>query len=249
MARLHAKSATIYVDEFDFSGVSNSVELEVQGKLDPVTAFADTDATYLEGKPGCTVTVNGFYSTASPDYDGEMFTDLTAADRRIGVYPGGRTAGNFGYEAVVNIAREPITQAPGTAVLLNVSWQGDTPLFRAQILHTNTAFGGSADGTAYQFGAASASQTVVGVLRLLAAPSGAGNNTMAVKIQSDNAANMASPTDQLTFAQLNQASVALHEVVTAAGAITDDWWRVVLTYAGAGTRTFNILVTFGIRPT
>ena len=249
MSRLHAKACAVYVDEFDFKGVSNSVSLNFENNIAAVTAFADTDATYVEGKAGYTAEVKGMYSIASPDYDGEMFTDLTAASRRLGIFPGGPTKGNYGYELVTNISQSPRKAEKGSVVTCDVTWRGNTPAARGPILDVDTARATSGNGTAYNMGAIGATQTVVGVLRLLAAPGGAGNNTLDVIVQSDALETFLSPTTVLTFTQLNQASVALFAVQTAAGAITDSWWRVNYTYAGAGSRTFSVVLSLGIRAT
>lgn len=246
--RIHAKAADVLVDEFLFDDVTNSVEIEIENTPADVTAFADTDKTYAEGKAKFTINLNGLLSNASQAYDGEMFIDLTSENRQVGVYPeGSRTAGNPGYEGQTDISQAPRVVEKAQAILLNVTWQGDKALARARILHSATAIAASANGTAYQHGAITATQEGVGVLRLIAAPGGAGNNTCIVKIQSDDNSGMTSPTDRITFATLNQASVALHEVLTVAGAITDDYWRAVVTIAGAGSRTFNIIIAFGIR--
>ena len=247
MARIHAKACDVLVDEFLFDDVTNTVTIDLNRSMADVTAYADTDAVYVAGKPGFTIGVNGLWSTLSPNYDGEMFTDLTSEARRVGIYPNAITAGERGYEGDCNISASPRVAPFSAVVALNVTWQGDTPILRSQVLYRNTAFGGpTANGTAYQTGAVSATQKVAGILRLLAAPGGAGNNTLDVTVQSDNAEGFPSATTVLTFAQLTQASVALHEVQSANGAITDDWWRVVLTFAGVGTRTFNLLIIIGI---
>ena len=39
------------------------------------------------------------------------------------------------------------------------------------------------------------------------------------------------------------------EIKTAAGAVTDTWWRAVATYGGGGSRVYGLNVSFGIRPT
>ena len=83
MARIHAKDAVLLVDEFDFSDMIMSTDLNVDNSVGEVTAFADTDATFVEGRTSWTMDVNGLWSTSSPNYDGEMFTDLTAADRLL----------------------------------------------------------------------------------------------------------------------------------------------------------------------
>lgn len=248
MARIHAKSVAHYVDEFDFSGVSNSAALAFNSDAADVTAFADTDMTYVQGKTGFTWDISGMFSTASPNFDGEMFIDLTSASRRVGIYPGGDADGTFGYEGKTLITASPRLATVGGAALMNVSWRGEEPVVRSVILDTNTALAASGNGTEFQYGTIAATRTMVGILRLLSI-GGSGNNTLDVKIQSD-ATGFGSPTDQLTFTQLNQGSGATHEVVTAAGpGGTDDFWRVSYTYAGAGTRTFSVVVAFGSRPT
>lgn len=249
MPRIHAKSVAHYVDEFDFSGVANSAQLDFAGNLAEVTAFADVDTTWVEGKQGFSFSIQGLLDAAASGYDAEMFTDLTATNRRVGVIPGGGTAGNYGYEGATKVSQQARATAINTAIALNVTWRGDTPAVRVVVLDVATAVAATAGGTKYNYGAAVATDTIVGTLRLLAAPGGAGNNTLDVTIQSDADASVGGESTRLTFAQLTQASVALSEVVTAAGAVTDAWWRVLYTYAGAGSRTFSLVITFGIKPT
>ena len=243
MARISAKAAGLLVDEFDFSGVSNSMTLNFAESPAEVTAFADTDLTYIQGKPGFTFDVNGLWSTASPNYDGEMFTDLTATNRRVGIYPGGLSDGVFGYEGATNISASPRVSTIGDAIACNVTWQGASAPFRSTILRYATD-SSSANGTQYPLGTIANTNTIVGVLRLLEI-GGSGNNTLDVKIQSDTS-GFSSATDQLTFTQLNQGSGATFETKTATGpGGSDNIWRVVVTIAGAGSRSFKFIVGFG----
>ena len=243
MARISAKSAGLLVDEFDFSGVSNSMDLSFAESPADVTAFADTDMTYIQGKPTFTFNVNGLWSTASPNYDGEMFTDLTATNRRVGIYPGGLSDGTFGYEGATNISASPRVSTIGDAIACNVTWQGASAPFRSTILRYATD-SSSANGTQYTLGTIANTNTIIGVLRLLEI-GGSGNNTLDVKIQSDTS-GFSSATDQLTFTQLNQGSGATFETKTATGpGGSDNIWRVVVTIAGAGSRSFKFIVGFG----
>ena len=247
--RIHAKAATIYKDEIDYSGVSNGVVIDIDNPPAEVTAFADVDATFVEGKAVFKINLNALFDAVASGFDAEMFSDLTSENRRVGVYPEGRTVGTPGYEGRTDISQAPRTAEKAGAILLNVTWQGDTPLARARILATGTAIASTTTGTKYQHGDLSSTQTGVGVLRLLAAPGGAGSNACVVTIESDADSIAGGETTRITFATLNQVSVALHEVVEVAGAVTDAWWRAVVTISGAGTRTFNLLISFGIRAT
>ncbi len=243
MARISAKSAGLLVDEFDFSGVSNSMDLSFTEAPVDVTAFADTDMTYIQGKPGFTFDVNGLWSTSSPNYDGEMFTDLTATGRRVGVYPGGLSDGIVGYEGATVISTSPRISNIGEVIACNVTWQGESAPFRSTLLRYATD-SSSANGTQYTLGTIAATNTIIGVLRLTEI-GGSGNNTLDVKIQSDTS-GFSSATDRLTFTQLNQGSGATMETQTATGpAGSDNIWRVVVTIGGAGSRSFSLSVGFG----
>ena len=244
---IHAKAANILLDEFDFSGVTNSVELAISNNLADVTAFNDTDATFVEGKPSFKCGVNGLWEPSAGGYDAEMFTDLTATSRALGIWPDTFVTGKRGYELSTIVAGYPIAVPVGNFIAANVNWQGDLPAVRAYMLHYAAALGSTATGTAYNVGAPTATQTIYGVLRVMSV-GGAGSNTLDVVIQSDTAEAFASPTARLTFTQVTTS--VTFSIQSAAGALAGEtWWRAVLTYAGVGTRTYKVAVSFGIRPT
>ena len=248
-SRIHGKAAAVYKDEFDFSGVSNAVDISFNGSPGDVTAFADTDMTYVEGKQAFTVNVQGMHSTSSPNYDGEMFIDLTSSQRRLGIYPGGDAVGTFGYEFRTNITEDTIPTDLGGAIALNVNWRGDEAPARGPVLLNESALVTTTTGTKFELPATAADETIVALVRLRSAPGGAGSNDLVVTIESDPNSGAGGETTRLTFTTIDQTSVALFEVKEAAGAITDTFWRAVATRSGAGSRTFDVLITFGIRKT
>lgn len=248
-SRIHGKAAAVLKDEFDFSGVSNAVDYSFNGSPAPVTAFADPDATFVEGKQGFTVTVNGMYSKSSPNYDGEMFIDLTSEQRRLGIYPGGDVAGTFGYEFQTNVSEDTIPTDLGSAIALNVNWVGDQAPARGVVLTNETAISSTDTSAKFELPAVAADETIVGVVRLRTAPGGSGSNDLDITIESDADSGAGGETTQLTFTTIDESSVALFEVQEAAGAISDTFWRAIATYSGAGSRTFDVLITFGIRKT
>ena len=246
MARFHAKSVAHYIDEFDFSGDSNSLDIAIDNNLGEATAFADVDAVFLEGKAAWNATVNGFFNTSA--YDAEMFADLTAVERRLAWYQD-NTAGSFGMEGKSNPSAQARANVVAGSAGLNVDWRGTDPLFRSLLMQIDTALAATASSTKVQFGAVAATQTLVGVVRVLAAPGGSGNNDLDITIESDANSGAGGESTRLTFTTIDQTSVALFEVQTAAGAVTDTWWRSVATVSGAGSRTFSIVVAMGIKPT
>ena len=249
MARISAKSAGLMVDEFDFSGVSNSMDLSfVEAPVD-VTAFADTEMTYIQGKPGFTFNVNGLWSTASPNYDGEMFTDLTATSRRVGIYPGGLTEGNVGYEGATFISASPRISSTGDAIACNVTWQGESAPFRSRLIEVNTiTCNGSTvevTGTGYNLGTIAATNSIFGVWRLVEM-GGSGSNTIALEIQSENNNSWGSPTTALNFGTITHSTGVSFLTASATGqAGVESWFRVKIQSSGTGSRTFKNYVSFG----
>jgi hypothetical protein len=251
VARISAKSAGLLVDEFDFSGISNSMTLNFAESPVDVTAFADTDMTFIQGKPSFTFDVNGLWSTASPAYDGEMFTDLTATARRVGIYPGGLTEGNVGYEGATLISASPRVSTVGDVIACNVTWNGASAPFRGRIIEANTiTCNGStvvANGTGYNLGTIAATNTMIGVWRMVEL-GGSGTNTIALEIQSETNNTWGSPTTQINFGTVTQSTGASGAIITTTGtgpAASESWWRVKIQSSGTGSRTFKNYVSFG----
>ena len=248
-SRITAKAVAHYVDEFDFSGVSNSAVLDFAEAPGDVSAFEDVHATFVEGKATFRFNIQGLFSLASPNYDGEMFINLTSTQRRVGIIPGGPTEGNFGYEGRTNITASPRVSETASAIALNVDWIGDQAPARVALIYKQAAVASTESGTKFEVGGVAATQTLVGMLRLLSTPGGAGSNDCVVTIESDADSGAGGESTRLTFTTLDQTSVALSELKEAAGAETDAWWRVVVTISGAGSRTFDLVITLGARQT
>ena len=249
MARITAKSAGLLVDEFDFSGISNSMDLAFSEDPADVTAFADSEATFIQGKPTFNFTVNGLWSTSSPDYDGEMFTDLTASSRRVGIYPGGLDEGNVGYEGATMITASPRVATIGDAIACNVTWQGESAPFRSRIIEANTiTCNGSTvvvNGTGYNLGTIAATNTIFGIWRMVEM-GGSGSNTIALEIQSENNDTWGSPTTALNFGTITHSTGVSFLTASATGqAGVESWFRVQIQSSGTGSRTFKNYVSFG----
>ena len=249
MARISAKSAGLLVDEFDFSGVSNAMTLNFTETPADVTAFADTDMTFIQGKPGFTFDVNGLWSTSSPAYEGEMFTDLTATARRVGIYPGGLAEGTVGYEGATLISASPRISTVGDAIACNVTWQGASAPFRSRIIEdaTITCNGSTvvANGTGYNLGTIAASNTIFGVWRMVEM-GGSGTNTIALEIQSETNDTWGSPTTQINFGTITHSTgVSFLTASNTGPAASESWWRVKIQSSGSGSRTFKNYVSFG----
>jgi len=239
VSRQHAKACDVIVDEFDFSGISNSVDIEISNGLTPCTAFSDGAETFLEGKAKTNITLNALYQTTE---DAEMFADLgLASDNLLAISPAAMADGGLVWTTQAHLTADTIPSPVGDAIALNCTWGGSNALGDGTILERDTNITSTVTGTAYELGAVSAAQKVVATLHVI----GAAGGTLDVTIESDAAEGFDSATTQITFTQVTTTATA--EIKTKDGAIADTWWRAVCT-AGGGAPVYNVLVTFAIVP-
>lgn len=106
---------------------------------------------------------------------------------------------------------------------------------RGAILHT-TASAETSTGTAtgVQLGEVTATQSIYVALHVVAAVTG----TVTVKVQSDDNAGFTTPTDRVTFTGAGSAG---WQWSSAAGAITDTYWRAQWTVSGGGSYQFAVV--------
>lgn len=244
MARTHAKGCDIFVDQYDFSGISNSVDISIANGVADVTAFSDASLTYVEGKPKTSITLNALYQTTE---DAAMFADLgSATDNYLSISPIAMAEGGIVWVTKAQCTADVIPAPVGDAVALNTTWVGTDPIGDGIILLRRTAHLGSliATGTGYQVGAVSATQKIVATLHVIGVTNG---TTLDVTVESDATdAWIGAETTRLTFTQVTTSATV--EIKNANGAITDTWWRSVGVAGGTDTDIYNYLVTFAIIP-
>lgn len=132
--------------------------------------------------------------------------------------------------------------------MARISGQSSTgPVVRGVLLHPGSvARSTSSTGVARQLGAAGATQRLYAALHVLSV-SGSATPTLTVKVQSDNAQGFGSSADQITFTNVTDVSApdTRRQWASVAGAIADDWYRVLWTISGT-TPSFLFAVTCGI---
>jgi hypothetical protein len=113
-----------------------------------------------------------------------------------------------------------------------------TKLIRGTVLHSGGGLSGV--GTAYEVGAASATQSAYAILQVTSV-----SGTLPkldVLVESDDASGFASGTTRFEF---TQATAIGAEFLSLAGAITDEFWRVSFSTSGTSP-VFNFVVCVGI---
>jgi hypothetical protein len=102
----------------------------------------------------------------------------------------------------------------------------DARLVRGQILLPKATRTDTTNGSAIQLGALSASQRIIAVLHVFAET---GGGTWTLTIESDDNSDFSSATTRITF---TGATGVTRECKQLDGAVTDDYWRAVLTKSG-----------------
>lgn len=137
---------------------------------------------------------------------------------------------------------ETLQGQPGDLAMGRYDFAGSGRMVRGIVLHPpGTARTSSASGAARQQGAIGATQTGYAALHVLSV-AGTATPTVTVKVQSDDNSGFSSATDRITF---TGATAVGYQWGTVAGAVTDDYWRVVWTISGTNP-SFLFAVTFGI---
>lgn len=236
-------NAKIYLAGYDLTGDFNQVALAFAAEELDDTAFGDTTRSRTGGLKTAAVEGSGFWNGGA-DVDKQIFDRIGTADVPMLIGVDGADAGEVSYFLQALEASYQLGGAVGELLPFNLSAvaSGGHPLVRGTVLH-NGAITSTTSGTAYQVGAVAAGKKLFAALFIIGDPAGT-NPTLDLKIQSDNAENMATPTDRITFAQRTARSALFATPVN--GAITDDWWRATWTIGGTDSPSFATAVIMGI---
>lgn len=231
---------SVYYDGYDLRGRTNTLAIQVASELQDNTVLGQGTRSRIGGLKTVAAQLEGF---VEPDaVDAALFAGVGLADKLFTYGVGGDAVGDVAYfflgtEGEISLGAE-------VGGLLQLSAGAETAsgdLYRGKIALNSRAAGltTSGNGTGLQLGAISADQRLYAALHVW----NVGTGSFTAKIQSDNASNFASATDQITFSAFSAVGSELKSV---AGAITDDWWRVSYTISGAAPN-FKALLALAIK--
>jgi hypothetical protein len=152
------------IDEHDFSGDSNSLELSLSTDQIDVTAFQDSARQYIGATSGGTLTQGGYFGTGTDAVETEVYARLGTGSATIAGLFGTDTAACPAYVLPETEANEFAVTAPvGGVVAMNSTWvegsgiKRGIRIFSGTISATGTqtavdlASAGSAGGVMYLF--------------------------------------------------------------------------------------------------
>ncbi len=230
----------------DLSGELSNISLEYTAETPDKTSFGDTTRTRLPGILDITATHQGWWDvvSAADDLDADLIAQIGAASSLMTMSGEGGTLGDFAFSFPTQAANYVRGGSHGEIMAFTITVNADGVLVRGIVME-NSAFATTTDGTDRQIGAVSATQSIYSTLHVTAV-SGT-NPTLDVTVESDATTDFSgSETVRLTHPQMT--AVGSNRQILA-GAVTDDWWRLVMTIGGTDTPTFTVFGVLGIQTT
>lgn len=238
------RDAKIYLDKYDLSGDHNMVTLNVECNAVPNTTFGSTTETAEAGLFKNAASGQVLVTYGAGEVDDVLFGKIAVANTPITISPDGGNAGEVAYfMQALQAAYTPIDGTVGDLHVAKWAAQGDggKRMVRGTIFYdASSTFATTGSSSVIALGAVSSSQRLFAALHVISA-SGT-SPTLTVTVKSDAASDMASPATPLTF---TQATAATAELISVAGPITDEYYRVDLTVGGTSP-VFRAVVVVGI---
>jgi hypothetical protein len=232
----------LWLAGFDLSGRLNALGLQVASELQDATTFGNDTRIHTGGLQTIQAQHEGYWEGGADKVDEVLFSRIGTQSVPMTACPTAGADGETAFTFRSTLSEYTPRGVVGELFAFGVSGQGAAgePLVRGTVLLNGTK-AASGTGTAFNLGSVPAGKSVYGALHVFG---GSGTApTLDVKVQSDDGSGFLSPIDRLTFAQQTGKG---SDWQSAAGAITDTWWRI--SYAiGGTTPSFPFLVVVGIR--
>lgn len=237
-----------FVGPYALHGSLNRLSLSASKAELASNRMGDSAECYVPGLQNITLTAGGFWASdaiaTSLEPDTIIYPRINPAVESVAwpisvcppsapaVTPG--ATGNISYTMVgKQFSFNPVTGNHGETLGYEVSSKATSAgggLYRGTVVLPPVSVTATTTGTALQLGAVTASQKIVAALHVTAINGG----SWVLTIESDNGVGFATPTTRATF---TAATTITQQVIETAGAITDDYWRAVLTKTGGTSCT------------
>lgn len=145
-------NSRVYCDEFDWSGVLNSLSLTIDQETPVVTCLSDAGPRRIPGNYDAKASCLGFLEPTDEGYDEKMFDALTdGADHYLTQLFGANAMGSPSHDMVVRFPSQPRSASVGGPILLNFDAEGNEGVARGLVLGNKTTTGAE-DLTPYNQG-------------------------------------------------------------------------------------------------
>lgn len=246
MASLVLTNVKTYLGEYDISGFMNRVNLEYAAQALKDTRMGQTTEVNKGGVKTVAFAIGGFADPDTAGMEAIAHGKIGTANLPITVSPKGAAVDDVAYffnalKVSMNTFGPHGALMPFTGTAMGGGESNDK-LVRGQVfVSAGTAKTATGTSGIVQLGAVSATQRIYAALHVIDPVSGT-TPTLGVTVKSAALVGFGSPTTRLTF---TQATAKTGQLLSAAGAITDQFWRVDYTIGGT-TPSFLFIVAVGI---
>lgn len=229
-------NSKLWVAEQDITAYTRGGNLEYSVEEQDDTVWGDSTRSAAGGLFVVRLQVDGHHNYAEPDVS--LFSDIGTGTAPISVAPenGAETNTAYTFQAL-QASYTPLSASVGDMSGFTIGNAARSPLVPGTIMEDGTSSRtSSANGSGAQLGAVAAGQSVYAALHVISAAA----DTLDVTVESDDNGSFTSATTRISFTQVT--STATSEWKSAAGAITDDYWRATWTLGAAGPYDFVVVV-------
>lgn len=234
------RDCRIWLDEYDVSADVYELDLAGERSAEATTNFNSAGWTeHLTGVKAVTAGIKTWYDAALIDAAVADLIDQSVVVCSLVQDDAAGSVGYISYGPLLSVTRG---LEVGKVAMLDTSLRstGAPGMARGWLLGAKQTVTSSGTTSGQQNGAVTSAQAVYASLHVFAA-SGT-TPTLDVVVQSDDNGGFSSPTSRITFAQATTTGVQLG---SAAGAITDDRWRLSYTVGGTSPSfTFAVVMAF-----
>lgn len=229
---------------YKITNALNQLAIDVGADAVDVTTFGSAGAReFTGGLKTLGFSMAGYYNAVT-GLDAALQTNLRVSDTPITFCSQAGTAGEVAY--IFKALQATYTRGGNIGDAFTFSLSGNNSsssgAVRGTLMLNSTTVTATANGTARQLGAVIAGKKIYGALHVFAV-AGTSSPTLTVRVESDDNSGFTSATTRLTFTSKTAVGSDWQEL---AGAITDDWWRVVVTVSGTNP-VFGAMVSLGIK--
>lgn len=250
------KDLALWMGGWDFTSFCNSINIGASKAEQGNGRFGDSGEVFHWGLEQVTAEAGGFHSSESATApDPAIFSRInpssTPSAQPLLVIPPNspgdtpNTAGNIGYLVTGNQFAYNFGGPHGELLQFSTPTRLATTfaLCRQTLMNPKASVSATTTGAGQQLGALTATQKLYVSFHVFSI-SGTGQWTLTV--ESDDNASFTSATTRDTFASVDQDDDPTGVTRIISGAITDDYWRAVLT-EDSGTSTIAYAVSMGIK--
>lgn len=226
MAKSVLTNCLIALGGYNLRCNTNQVAIAYDADAPECTTFCNDTHTYAEGGlKTAAISCGGFFEAPQPDL--QLYTRIGATGVPITVCKSITPADVAYFQNAMAVQYNPNAQI-GQLLGFSLATAAQDKLYRGTLMEYRTAISGNGTGTGRQLGAVTADQDIVCCLHVTKA--GGSTPSLTVIVESDDNAGFTTATTRLTMAAATDLTA---EIKLAAGAITDDYWRLRWTTSGS----------------